>query len=183
MGILDSMMTQQQGQMTQPQNIDPNMAQSAVENPQGSGQQGSMAQMYQMVMQNSMNAIADVAQQRIQEKGPMQGVADLIAAAMASNLQAAQQNGKTIPPQVMVQVAKDLATQLLQQLGADENQIDDALFDILMAALDQFGEMTHGMLSAEEEQQYVDMIHKMSDLEQQRQTQMQGNQPAAPQGE
>lgn len=183
MGILDSMMAQQQGQMAQPQNTDPAMAQSAVENPQGSGQQGGMAQMYQMVMQNSMNAIADVAQQRIQEKGPMQGVADLIATAMASNLQAAQQNGKTIPPQVMIQVAKDLATQLLQQLGADENQIDDALFDILMAALDQFGEMTHGMLSAEEEQQYVDMIHKMSDLEQQRQTQMQGNQPAAPQGE
>lgn len=70
MGILDSMMAQQQGQMTQPQNTDPAMGQSAVENPQGSAQQGGMAQMYQMVMQNSMNAIADVAQQRIQEKGP-----------------------------------------------------------------------------------------------------------------
>ena len=59
MGILDSMTQQSQPQTTE---------QSAVENPQGSQQQGSMAQMYQMLMQNSINAIANVAQQRIQEK-------------------------------------------------------------------------------------------------------------------
>ena len=36
--------------------------------------------------------------------------------------------GKTIPPQVMMQVAKDLAMQLLQQVGVPEEQIDD-VFD------------------------------------------------------
>lgn len=80
MGILDSMTQQSQPQTTE---------QSAVENPQGSQQQGSMAQMYQMLMQNSINAIANVAQQRIQEKGPEEGIADLVAKAMISNLQAA----------------------------------------------------------------------------------------------
>ncbi|PRI60963.1 hypothetical protein BVZ80_00018A, partial [Haemophilus influenzae] len=45
MGILDSMTQQSQPQTTE---------QSAVENPQGSQQQGSMAQMYQMLMQNSI---------------------------------------------------------------------------------------------------------------------------------
>ncbi len=168
MGILDSMTQQSQPQTTE---------QSAVENPQGSQQQGSMAQMYQMLMQNSINAIANVAQQRIQEKGPEEGIADLVATAMIANIQAAQQNGKTIPPQVMMQVAKDLAMQLLQQIGVPEDKIDDILIDILMDALDQFGEATNGILPPEEEQQYVDMIGKASELENQRQSQMQGNKP------
>ena len=149
MGILDSMTQQSQPQTTE---------QSTVENPQGSQQQGSMAQMYQMLMQNSINAIANVAQQRIQEKGPEEGIADLVAKAMISNLQAAQQNGKTIPPQVMMQVAKDV------------------LIDILMNALEQFGEATHGALPQEEEQQYVDMINKVAEMESQRRTQVQNGQ-------
>ena len=163
MGILDSMTQQSQPQTTE---------QSTVENPQGSQQQGSMAQMYQMLMQNSINAIANVAQQRIQEKGPEEGIADLVAKEMISNLQAAQQNGKTIPPQVMMQVAKDLAMQLLQQVGVPEEQIDDVLIDILMNALEQFGEATHGALP-QEEQQYVDMINKVAEMESQRRAQVQ----------
>lgn len=162
MGILDSMTQQAQPQQTQAQS------------PQG--QQGGMAQMYQMVMDNSMNAIANVAQERIQQKGPVEGIADLVAKAMIANLQAAQQNGKTIPPQVMMQVAKDLAMQLLQQVGVPEEQIDDVLIDILMNALDQFGEASNGMLPPEEEQQYVDMINKVAEMENQRQAQMQGGQ-------
>lgn len=168
MGILDSM-TQQSQSQSQPQTTE----QSAVENPQDSQQQGSMAQMYQMLMQNSINAIANVAQQRIQEKGPEEGIADLVAKAMILNLQAAQQNGKTIPPQVMMQVAKDLAMQLLQQVGVPEEQIDDVLIDILMNALEQFGEATHGALPQEEEQQYVDMINKVAEMESQRRAQVQ----------
>ena len=111
-----------------------------------------------------------------QQKGPIEGIADLVATAMIANLQAAQQNGKTIPPQVMMQVAKDLAMQLLQQVGVPEEQIDDVLIDILMSALDQFGESSNGMLPPEEEQQYVDMINKVAEMENQRQAQMQGGQ-------
>ena len=48
MGILDSMTQQSQPQTTE---------QSAVENPQGSQQQGSMARMYQMLMQNSIKVL------------------------------------------------------------------------------------------------------------------------------
>lgn len=162
MGILDSMAQQAQPQQAQAQS------------PQG--QQGGMAQMYQMLMENSMNAIANVAQERIRQKGPIEGIADLVATAMIANLQAAQKNGKTIPPQVMMQVAKDLAMQLLQQVGVPEEQIDDVLIDILMSALDQFGEMSNGMLPPEEEQQYVDMINKVAEMENQRQAQMQGGQ-------
>ncbi|HHF0499552.1 TPA: hypothetical protein ACSJ9Y_001604 [Haemophilus influenzae] len=159
MGILDSMTQQSQPQTTE---------QSTVENPQGSQQQGSMAQMYQMLMQNSLNAIANTAEEKIQQKGPEKGIAELIASAMTANLKSAQQNSKTIPPQVMIQVAKDLATQLLQHMGASEEQIDDLLFDILMDAFEIFGEMTHGALPPEEERQYVGMIRKISELEQQR---------------
>lgn len=159
MGILDSMTQQAQPQQDQAQNP-----------------QSGMAQMYQMVMENSMNAIANVAQERIQQKGPIEGIADLVATAMIANLQAAQQNGKTIPPQVMMQVAKDLAMQLLQQVGVSEEQIDDVLIDILMSALEQFGEASNGMLPPEEEQQYVDMINKVGEMENQRQAQMQGGQ-------
>ena len=101
---------------------------------------------------------------------------NLVAKAMISNLQAAQQNGKTIPPQVMMQVAKDLAMNLLQQVGVPEEQIDDVLIDILMNALDEFGEATNGILPPEEEQQYVDMINKVAEMENQRQAQMQGEQ-------
>lgn len=167
MGILDSM-AQQNG------NAQPAMQQGQ---PVDMSQQGNMSQMYKMVMDNSVNAIANVAQERIEQKGVEKGVADLVATAMIANIQAAQQNGKTIPPQVMMQVAKDLAMQLLQQIGVPVDQIDDVLVDILMDALDQFGEATNGILPPEEEQQYVDMIGKVSDLENQRQSQMQGNKP------
>lgn len=167
MGILDSMAQQNgnaQPAMQQGQQVD-------------MSQQGNMSQMYKMVMDNSVNAISNVAQERIEQKGVEKGVADLVATAMIANIQAAQQNGKTIPPQVMMQVAKDLAMQLLQQIGVPEDQIDDIIIDILMDALDQFGEATNGILPPEEEQQYVDMIGKVSDLENQRQSQMQGNKP------
>lgn len=167
MGILDSMAQQNgnaQPEMQQGQQVD-------------MSQQGNMSQMYKMVMDNSVNAIANVAQERIEQKGVEKGIADLVATAMIANIQAAQQNGKTIPPQVMMQVAKDLAMQLLQQIGVPVDQIDDILVDILMDALDQFGEATNGILPPEEEQQYVDMIGKVSDLENQRQSQMQGNKP------
>lgn len=165
MGILDSMAQQNgnaQPAMQQGQQVD-------------MSQQGNMSQMYKMVMDNSVNAIANVAQERIEQKGVEKGVADLVAMAMIANIQAAQQNGKTIPPQVMMQVAKDLAMQLLQQIGVPVDQIDDVLVDILMDALDQFGEATNGILPPEEEQQYIDMIGKVSELENQRQSQMQGN--------
>lgn len=167
MGILDSM-AQQNGnaQPTAQQGQQVDMS-----------QQSNMSQMYKMVMDNSVNAIANVAQERIEQKGVEKGVADLVATAMIANIQAAQQNGKTIPPQVMMQVAKDLTMQLLQQIGVPEDQIDDIIIDILMDALDQFGEATNGILPPEEEQQYVDMIGKVSDLENQRQSQMQGNKP------
>lgn len=167
MGILDSMAQQNgnaQPEMQQGQQVD-------------MSQQGNMSQMYKMVMDNSVNAIANVAQERIEQKGVEKGIADLVATAMIANIQAAQQNGKTIPPQVMMQVAKDLAMQLLQQIGVPVDQIDDIIVDILMDALDQFGEATNGILPPEEEQQYVDMIGKVSDLENQRQSQMQGNKP------
>ncbi len=174
MGILDSM-AQQNGnsQSMMQQGQQPGGAQE---------QQGSMAQMYKMVMDNSIHAISNVAQERIEQKGVENGVSDLIATAMIANIQAAQQNGKTIPPQVMIQVAKDLATQLLNQLGIPEDQIDDILVDILMGALDQFGEATNGILPPEEEQQYVDMIGKISELEGQRQSQIQGNKQEMQQG-
>ena len=169
MGILDSMAQQNS-------NSQPMMQQG--QQPGGAQEpQGSMAQMYKMLMDNSVNAIANVAQERIEQKGVEKGVADLVATAMIANIQAAQQNGKTIPPQVMMQVAKDLAMQLLQQIGVPEDQIDDILIDILMDALDQFGEATNGILPPEEEQQYVDMIGKASELENQRQSQMKGNKP------
>ena len=167
MGILDSMAQQNgnaQPEMQQGQQVD-------------MSQQGNMSQMYKMVMDNSVNAIANVAQERIEQKGVEKGIADLVATAMIANIQAAQQNGKRIPPQVMMQVAKDLAMQLLQQIGVPVDQIDDIIVDILMDALDQFGEATNGILPPEEEQQYVDMIGKVSDLENQRQSQMQGNKP------
>ena len=167
MGILDSM-AQQNG------NAQPTAQQGQQVD---MGQQGNMSQMYKMVMDNSVNAIANVAQERIEQKGVEKGVADLVATAMIANIQAAQQNGKTIPPQVMMQVAKDLAMQLLQQIGVPADQIDDIIVDILMDALDQFGEATNGILPPEEEQQYVDMSGKVSDLENQRKSQMQGNKP------
>ncbi|RKV62745.1 MAG: hypothetical protein D8H97_45480 [Neisseria sp.] len=154
MGILDSMAQQAQSQSNNQM------------------QQGDMAQMYNMVMDNSLNAIANVAQERILEKGVVDGVADLVAASMITNLQAAQQNGKTIPPQVMMQVAKDLAVNLLKQAGVTEEQMDDVLIDVLMNALDQFGEQVNGMLPPEEEQQYVNMINKVAEMENQRHAQI-----------
>ncbi len=159
MGILDSM-----AQQAQPQ-------QAPAE------QGGGMQQMYQFLMDNSMRAIADIAAQRIQEKGPVEGVADLIATAMVSNLQAARQNGKTIPPQVMLQVAKDIGMNLLQQMGVPEEELDDVFIDVMLRALELFGDMSDGMIPPEEEQQYIDMIQKISQAEQQRQSQMSGNAP------
>ncbi|HEH9616560.1 TPA: hypothetical protein SIC63_001659 [Pasteurella multocida] len=161
MGILDSM-----AQQTQPQ------AQQAP-----AEQGGGMQQMYQFLMDNSMKAIAEVAAQRIQEKGPVEGVADLIATAMVSNLQAARQNGKTIPPQVMLQVAKDIGMNLLQQIGVPEDELDDVFIDVILRALELFGDMSDGMIPPEEEQQYVEMIQRIAQTEQQRQSQMSGNAP------
>ncbi|HDR1230442.1 TPA: hypothetical protein QB292_000235 [Pasteurella multocida] len=158
MGILDSMA--QQAQPQQPQ-----------------AEQGGMQQMYQFLMDNSMRAIADIAAQRIQEKGPVEGVADLIATAMVSNLQAARQNGKTIPPQVMLQVAKDIGMNLLQQMGVPEEELDDVFIDVMLRALELFGDMSDGMIPHEEEQQYVEMIQRIAQAEQQRQSQMSGNAP------
>ncbi|HDR0673419.1 TPA: hypothetical protein QBZ85_001088 [Pasteurella multocida] len=160
MGILDSMAQQAQPQQAQPQT-----------------EQGGMQQMYQFLMDNSMRAIADVAEQRIQEKGPVEGVADLIATAMVSNLQAARQNSKTIPPQVMLQVAKDIGMNLLQQMGVPEEELDDVFIDILLRAIELFGDMSDGMIPPEEEQQYIDMIQRIAQAEQQRQSQLGGRSP------
>ncbi|OBX09606.1 hypothetical protein QV08_01340 [Gallibacterium salpingitidis] len=154
MGILDSMTQAQQQTTEQPQ--------QAMEQPAQQEQQGSMAQMYQMVMENSINAIANTAEERIKQKGPIDGSADLIATAMVSNLQAARQNGKTIPPQVLMQVAKDLAMQLLAKLGVPEDQLDDVLMDVLLRAMEQFGDMSQGLITPEEEQQYVAMLQQVS---------------------
>ncbi|HDR1050716.1 TPA: hypothetical protein ACY37E_001410 [Pasteurella multocida] len=161
MGILDSMAQQAQ----------PQVQQAPAE------QGGGMQQMYQFLMDNSMRAIADIAAQRIQEKGPVEGVADLIATAMVSNLQAARQNGKTIPPQVMLQVAKDIGMNLLQQMGVPEEELDDVFIDVILRALELFGDMSDGMIPPEEEQQYVEMIQRIAQAEQQRQSQMSGNAP------
>ncbi|HHW7448017.1 TPA: hypothetical protein ACU16Q_002294 [Pasteurella multocida] len=168
MGILDSMAQQAQPQAQQAQ---PQVQQAPAE------QGGGMQQMYQFLMDNSMRAIADIAAQRIQEKGPVEGVADLIATAMVSNLQAARQNGKTIPPQVMLQVAKDIGMNLLQQMGVPEEELDDVFIDVMLRALELFGDMSDGMIPPEEEQQYVEMIQRIAQAEQQRQSQMSGNAP------
>lgn len=144
-----------------PQNsVTKNGEQQAQQTAQQPGQ--NMAQMYQMLMENSMNAIADVAEQRMQEKGPIDGAVELVATAMIANLQAAQQNGKTIPPQLMIQVAKDLTMALLKQFGAPEDRIDDLLIDILLSAVEQFGEMSNGLISEDEEQQYIAMVEQIS---------------------
>ena len=77
MGILDSM-----AQQTQGGNQDV-MAQSQPGGMmQNQEQQGGKAQMYKMLMENSVNAIANVAQERIEQKGVEKGVADLVATAM-----------------------------------------------------------------------------------------------------
>ncbi|HDR1216639.1 hypothetical protein ROV45_01970 [Pasteurella multocida] len=165
MGILDSMAQQAQPQAQQAPQTQPQ------------AEQGGMQQMYQFLMDNSMRAIADIAAQRIQEKGPVEGVADLIATAMVSNLQAARQNGKTIPPQVMLQVAKDIGMNLLQQMGVPEEELDDVFIDVILRALELFGDMSDGMIPPEEEQQYVEMIQRIAQAEQQRQSQMSGNAP------
>ncbi|MFC0939015.1 hypothetical protein ACFGYY_06525 [Pasteurella multocida] len=165
MGILDSMAQQAQPQAQQAPQTQPQ------------AEQGGMQQMYQFLIDNSMRAIADIAAQRIQEKGPVEGVVDLIATAMVSNLQAARQNGKTIPPQVMLQVAKDIGMNLLQQMGVPEEELDDVFIDVILRALELFGDMSDGMIPPEEEQQYVEMIQRIAQAEQQRQSQMSGNAP------
>lgn len=159
MGILDSMTQQAQANQQPQQATEQAMPQQE--------QQGSMAQMYQMLMENSINAIAQTAEERIKQKGPINGCADLIATAMVSNLQAAQQNGKTIPPQVLMQVAKDLAMQLLAKLGVPEQQLDDVLMDVLLKAMEQFGDMSQGLISKEEENQYVQMLQQVTQAAQQ----------------
>lgn len=169
MGILDSMAQQNTQATPAPQEPQPNPEQ----------QTSGMKQMYQFLMENSMKAIAQTAEQRIQEKGPVDGVADLVATAMASNLQAAQQNGKTIPVQVMLQVAKDIAMTLLQQIGVPPEELDDVFVDVILKAIEQFGDMTDGALSPEEEQQYIAAVEKIAEFEQQRQGEK-ANAPQAP---
>ncbi|MGC7559328.1 hypothetical protein [Pasteurella sp. PK-2025] len=164
MGILDSMAPKHA------------QAPQLAEQQQGGG---DMGQMYQILMENSARAIAGVAQQRIQEKGAVEGVADLVATAMVSNLQAARQNGKTIPPQVMIQVAKDIAMNLLQQMGVPEDELDDVFIDVFLRALELFGDLSDGMLPPEEEQQYVSMINQIAQALQQKGEQ---SQPAFEQG-
>lgn len=154
MGILDTMANQGAAPQT---NAQPGMAETQTANA------GEMQQMYQFLMDNSMKAISGVAEERLQQKGPIDGVIDLVATALLSNLKAAQQNGKAIPPQIMVQVAKDLALTLLQQFGAPQDRIDDLLIDILLSAIEQFGDSANGLLSEEEEQQYVSMVEQIAE--------------------
>lgn len=161
MGILDTMAGQ---------NHPPTMTQQSAEQTISQGQ-SNMQQMHQFLMQNSMNTIAEVAEKRIQEKGPIEGVADLVATAMASNLNAAQQNGKTIPVPVMLEVAKDIAMLLLQKIGVPSEEIDDVFVEVILKALDKFGEMTNGQLPPEEEQQYISAVEKIAQLDAQRRSQ------------
>lgn len=162
MGILDTMAGQNLEQTTQPTMGQP---------PEQSPQQGNMQQMHQFLMQNSMRAIAEVIEQRIQEKGPIEGIANLVATAMATNLTAAQQNGKTIPVPLMLEVAKDITMHLLQKIGVPPEEIDDVFVEIILKAIEQFGEMTEGKLPPEEEQQYISAVEKISQLDEQRRSQ------------
>lgn len=176
MGILDQMTQQAQtqepatttAQQPQPQQIQPT-------------ETGNMAKMYQILMENSINAIAQTAEERLKQKGPIDGTADLVATAMVSNLQAARQNGKAIPPQVLMQVAKDLAMQILTQLGVPEQQLDEVLMDVLLKAMEQFGEMSQGLISPEEEQQYIQMLQQVSQAAQQQMGANQTNEQGTPQ--
>lgn len=157
MGILSTMQQQaQQPETQQPQQLPP--SQQSLNNNSSSN---SMAGMYQMLMKNSMQAISGVAEQRIKEKG-VDGVADLVAMAMISNLEAAHQNGKTIPPKIMLQVAKDIALQIIQQMGVPEDELDDVLISVLLKAIQQFGEATNGILPDEEEQEYLDLLDQIN---------------------
>lgn len=157
MGILDQIRAQGAQTMGQSPSINGQGAQ-----PQAQQQGGDMAQMYQILMENSLRAIEGVAQQRLQEKGVEEGCADLVATAMTSNLQAANQNGKAIPPQILLQVGKDIAFILLQEAGVPEEEIDDILLDVLLQALEKFGDMAQGLLTPEEEQQYIQMINQIN---------------------
>lgn len=171
MGILDVM-----AQQNAPQN--PQQTAQQPTQPQQEQAMGNMQQMHQFLMENSMNAIAGVAEERIRQKGPIDGVADLIATAMAVNLDAAQQNGKTIPVPVMLEVAKDIAMNLLQQIGVPPEELDDVFPEVMLKAIEQFGEMTEGKLPPEEEQQYIQAVEKIAQLDEQRR-----NQGASPKSE
>ena len=149
----------------QAQNGEPQSQGMSVQEQEDSMQEqqgGDMAQMYNVLMDNSMRAIADVAESRLREKGAVEGRDDLVATAMVANLQAANQNGRAIPPQVLLKVGKDIALHLLQQMGVPPEQLDDVLLDVLLRALEKFGDMSKGLLSPEEEKQYVQMIEQIN---------------------
>lgn len=158
MGILNTMA--QQGE--QPTEMQPN----------AQNQASGMKQMYQFLMDNSMKAIAETAEQEIKTKGPVNGIANLVSTAMVFNLQAARENGKTIPVQVMLQVAKDIAMNLLKQIGVPDEQLDDVFIDVILKAIELFGDATDGILPPEEEQQYISAVEKIAELEKQRQNEI-----------
>lgn len=143
--------------------------------------QGDMHQMYQFLMNNAMKAISEVAEEHLSDKNPIDGVTELVSMALLANLQAAQQGGKRIPPQVMLQVAFDLTLKLLQELGAPQDRIDDLSINILMEAIADFGEKSNGLLSDEEEQQYVQMIEQIATAGQQQMAQVNGTPQHTPQ--
>ncbi|MDV2400243.1 hypothetical protein [Vibrio cholerae] len=123
-------------------------------------QQNSMMQMRDMVTQNGMQALQG---SQAPSENPMEAIPMMIAGALVANLQAAMQQGKTIPPNVMINSAKEMLKELVNQMQIPPEQAQQMMPELFFASLEKFGQMASGMLNEQERQQYAQLITKIGE--------------------
>ncbi len=123
-------------------------------------QQNAMMQMRDMVTQNGMQALQS---SQAPSENPMEAIPMMIAGALVANLQAAMQQGKTIPPNVMINSAKEMLKELVNQMQIPPEQAQQMMPELFFASLEQFGQMASGMLNEQERQQYAQLITKIGE--------------------
>ncbi|HDI3147812.1 TPA: hypothetical protein RSW73_000241 [Vibrio cholerae] len=123
-------------------------------------QQNAMMQMRDMVTQNGMQALQG---SQAPSENPMEAIPMMIAGALVANLQAAMQQGKTIPPNVMINSAKEMLKELVNQMQIPPEQAQQMMPELFFASLEQFGQMASGMLNEQERQQYAQLITEIGE--------------------
>lgn len=125
-------------------------------------------QMKQQGQQQMQQQFDGLAQRSMQQSGvkpdaenPAHTIGTMVAGSIIATLTSAKENGKSVPPEVVLQSAMNLTQQLVTQYGLSEQQLDQAMGSIFMVAMQLVLEMGQGLLSENEMKAYQMFLQKL----------------------
>lgn len=126
-------------------------------------------QMKQQGQQQMQQQFDGLAQRSMQQSGaspdpenPAHTIGTMVAGSIFATLSSAKENGKSVPPQVVLQSAMNLTQQLLEQYGLNEQQLDQAMSSVFLVAMQLILDMGQGVLSEDEIKAFQMFLQKLT---------------------